>query len=97
MSFFEGRPEIAKKVTAKVQNYPSFVEEEAESIRTFGSSVAELFPALLSTSMTSSPLENKPISFNWMAALDYFTCREGHSLPIDDRVRCGFLTIFICA
>ena len=24
--------------------------------------------------------------FDWMAALDYFTCRRGHGLPIDMEV-----------
>lgn len=37
-----------------------------------------------SSTKSSSALNHLPI--NWMAALDYFTCREAHSLPIDERV-----------
>jgi hypothetical protein len=82
MSFFEGRPEIANAMTKKVQNFDEFRREESESVESIGRQIAEVLPTLV---LPSSP-SSGTLTINWMAALDYFTCREAHSLPIDARV-----------
>jgi hypothetical protein len=93
MSFYEGRPDIAKQMTSKVQSFIEFQKEESEAVKSFGKDVAEILPNLIFSGSTSSP---ESLVINWMAALDYFACREGHSVPIDDRVSPTHLFIFIC-
>lgn len=55
-------------------------------MESIGRYLAEILPTLSLVGSSSSPDGS---SINWMAALDYFTCREGHNLPIDDRVVCS--------
>lgn len=55
------------------------------SMESVGRYMAEILPSLSLISSSSSPDES---NINWMAAMDYFACREGHNLPIDERVCC---------
>jgi hypothetical protein len=70
-------------MTSKVQSFREFQNEQYEAVKTFGKDMVEILPNLILSGTTSSP---ESLNINWMAALDYFACREGHSVPIDERV-----------
>lgn len=70
-------------MTSKVQSYTEFKNEEAEAVKSFGKDIAGILPNVVFSGTPSSP---ESLNINWMAALDYFACREGHSVPIDERV-----------
>lgn len=82
MSFSDEKATIVKKLIKQVQNEPFIRDTE----KTLGPYILHTIPELGS--------RDSPGSVNWMATLDYFSCRLSHSLPLPPEVR-FCLSVFI--
>lgn len=74
MSYFDGKPDLAFSLIAKVQSTDKFkeIENDSKIIK-----VKEIMTKNL-------PLIIGPKGFDWMAAFDYFACRRAHDIKIYD-------------
>jgi hypothetical protein len=89
MSFYEGKPLLSQRLFSKTQSSESFLHiENSRDILLTKQSLGKFLPGLISQS-DSVPISNSVSSihqnkFDWLAAFDYFTCREAHNLPVLD-------------
>lgn len=74
MAFYEGRQSLASSMSKRIQQNGEFKELEA-SFTDMREKILSVFPNLLVDEFTNQ--------FDYLAAFDYFVCREAHSLPID--------------
>jgi hypothetical protein len=96
MSFSDEKATIVEKLIQQVQNESFIMDVEKTLGPSILHSIPELraFPSLLFPIVTSfAGSRNLPDSVNWMATLDYFSCRLSHSLPLPPEV--NFLCVFI--
>ena len=74
MAFYEGRQPLASSMSKRIQQNDEFKELEA-SFADIREKILSVFPNLMVDPFTAQ--------FDYLAAFDYFVCREAHSLPID--------------
>mmetsp|Transcript_28513 Transcript_28513/g.27310 ORF Transcript_28513/g.27310 Transcript_28513/m.27310 type:complete len:430 (-) Transcript_28513:191-1480(-) len=84
MSFYEGKPLLSQRLFSQTQCSESFLQmENSQDILLTKESLGKFLPGLIlpiSNSMASIHQNN----FDWLAAFDYFTCREAHNLPVHE-------------
>ena len=77
-SFLLGNPALSKHLIQLSQTAPDFVErEESDEIRRLRDTLLNVLPGL--------PVHTTN-KFDWMAAFDYYICRESHNIPIDPQI-----------
>ena len=78
MSFYEGNPTLSNQLLQLSQSSADFIErEESDEIRRLRDTLLNVLPGLLVTTT------NK---FDWMAAFDYYVCRESHDVSIAPQI-----------
>ena len=74
MAFYEGRPQLAQALLTRAQSTEGFLHMEARGeIKKATADMRLYLPGLTK----GWPSDN---GFNWMAAFDYFACRQAHNL-----------------
>lgn len=78
LSFYEGNPTLSKHLLQLSQTASDFIErEDSDEIRTLRDTLLSVLPGL--------PVHTSN-KFDWMAAFDYYICRESHDIPIDPQI-----------
>ena len=73
MSFYEGNPQLASRLFKNAQALQDFQQLE-EPMLSISAALMEEFPLMARKDNNSK--------IDWLAAFDYFACREAHNLPI---------------
>ena len=77
MSFYEGNPRLVSRLFREIQELEDFQRLE-EPMNTISAALLETFP-LMAKKENSSKID-------WLAAFDYFACRDAHNLSISEKL-----------
>ena len=85
MSFYEGNPHLVTRLFKEAQTQEDFhiLEEHMASIST---SLIKEFPLMVRKDSNINSNNSSGGKIDWLAAFDYFACREAHNLPISDNL-----------